>query len=112
MRSDIIVSTALQEYFGFAVAEAIYCYTLPLLPNRLSYPEILPPQFHAQFLYSHNEDLYAKLAHLLANYRKLDETRMELVQAFAKFDWKNRIAEFDALFEEEVEKKRNKGRPR
>lgn len=106
MRSDIIVSTALQENFGFAVAEAIYCYTLPLLPNRLSYPEILPPQFHAHFLYSHNEDLHEKLTHLLANYRKLDETRMELVQAFAKFDWKNRIAEFDALFEEEAEKKR------
>lgn len=106
MRSDIIVSTALQENFGFAVAEAIYCCTLPLLPNRLSYPEILPAQFHAQFLYSHNEDLHQKLTHLLANYRKLDETRMELVQAFAKFDWKNRIAEFDALFEKEVEKKR------
>jgi len=106
MRSDVIVSTALQEYFGFAVAEAIYCYTLPLLPNRLSYPEILPPQFHQQFLYSHSEDLHLKLKHLLADYRKLDETRAELVQAFAKFDWKNRIAEFDALFEEEVEKKR------
>lgn len=108
LRSDIIVSTALQEYFGFAVAEAIYCYTLPLLPNRLSYPEILPQQFHEQFLYSHNEDLYRKLSYLLAHYRELDETRTQLVQAFAQFDWKNRIAEFDALFEEEVEKKRGK----
>ncbi len=106
LRSDIIVSTALQENFGFAVAEAIYCYTLPLLPNRLSYPEILPPQFHEQFLYSDNEDFYHKLKHLLTNFRKLDATRMELVHAFAKFDWKNRIAEFDALFEQEVERKR------
>lgn len=106
--SDIIVSTAIQENFGFAVAEAIYCYTLPLLPKRLSYPEILPPKFHQQFLYDHDEDLYAKLKHLLENYRKLDETRMELVQAFAKFDWNNRIAEFDALFEHEVESRRKR----
>ena len=99
LQADIIVSTAIQENFGYAVAEAIYCYTLPLLPNRLSYPEILPGKFHRQFLYQNSEDLLQKLKRLLADYRQLDETRQELVEVFARFDWKNRINEFDELFE-------------
>jgi glycosyltransferase involved in cell wall biosynthesis len=99
LKADIIVSTAIQENFGYAVAEAIYCYTLPLLPNRLSYPEILPEKFHPQFLYQSEEDLHQKLKRLLAGYRQLDEVRQELVEVFAKFDWKNRVSEFDGLFE-------------
>jgi glycosyltransferase involved in cell wall biosynthesis len=99
LKSDIILSTAIQENFGYAVAEAIYCYTLPLLPNRLSYPEILPEKFHQQFLYQNEEDLHQKLKLLLASYRQLDEVRQQLVEVFAKFDWKNRVSEFDELFE-------------
>ena len=99
LKADIIVSTAIQENFGYAVAEAIYCYTLPLLPNRLSYPEILPKKFHRQFLYQSHGELHAKLQGLLADYRQLDEVREELVGVFAKFDWQNRINEFDELFE-------------
>lgn len=106
LQADLIVSTAIQENFGYAVAEAIYCYTLPLLPNRLSYPEILPEKFHRQFLYQDHEDLHQKLKHLLANYRNLDGVRSELVEVFAKFDWKNRISEFDELFEKAAANKK------
>jgi glycosyltransferase involved in cell wall biosynthesis len=98
--SDIVVSTAIQENFGFAIIEAMYCHTLPLLPKRLSYPEILPKKFHEQFLYSSEEELASKLRRLLREYRQLNDTRAEIAQAMAQFDWKNRIAEFDALFEE------------
>ncbi len=105
LQADVIVSTALQENFGYAVAEAIYCYTLPLLPNRLSYPEILPEKFHRQFLYQNHEDLHQKLKRLLTDYRQMDEVRAELVEVFAKFDWKNRVGEFDELFEKVGAKK-------
>jgi glycosyltransferase involved in cell wall biosynthesis len=66
----------------------------------LSYPEILPQKFHAQFLYDGEEELENKLRWLLREYRQLNATRAEIGQAMDKFDWKNRIAEFDALFEE------------
>jgi glycosyltransferase involved in cell wall biosynthesis len=39
--ADIIVSTANHEFFGLSVAEAIAAGAFPLLPKRLSYPEIL-----------------------------------------------------------------------
>ena len=37
-----IVSYALQENFGFGVAEAVYLGCKPVLPNRLVYPELYP----------------------------------------------------------------------
>jgi len=98
--ADIVVSTAIQENFGFAVIEAMYCHTLPLLPKRLSYPEILPEKFHEPFLYATEEELGVKLKKLFQEYRHLNEARAEIAQSMTKFDWKNRIAEFDALFDE------------
>lgn len=39
---DWVLSTARHEFFGIAVAEALLAGCLPWLPNRLSYPELLP----------------------------------------------------------------------
>jgi len=39
--SDVVVSTAYQETHGLAVVEAIRAGCAPLLPRRLSYPELL-----------------------------------------------------------------------
>ncbi len=39
--ADVIVSTANHEFFGISVVEAIAAGAFPLLPRRLSYPELL-----------------------------------------------------------------------
>jgi glycosyltransferase involved in cell wall biosynthesis len=56
-RGAVVVSTANQENFGISVVEAIRHGCLPLLPDRLSYPEILPEEFHEAFLYRDEDDL-------------------------------------------------------
>lgn len=39
--TDLFIATAIHEFFGIAAVEAIAAGALPLLPNRLAYPELL-----------------------------------------------------------------------
>lgn len=43
---DWVTSTARHEFFGIGVCEALLCGCLPWLPERLSYQELLPRQYH------------------------------------------------------------------
>lgn len=43
---DWVLSTARHEFFGIAVVEALLAGCLPWLPDRLSYPELLPRIAH------------------------------------------------------------------
>jgi len=44
-QGDIIVSTSRHEFYGIAVIEAVRAGCRPLLPNKLSYPELFPGEF-------------------------------------------------------------------
>ena len=39
-KSSVVVSFALQENFGYGIAEAAYLGCIPVVPNRLVYPEL------------------------------------------------------------------------
>lgn len=43
--SDIVLSTALHEFQGLAVLEAVTLGCIPVVPDRLAYKEIYPPQY-------------------------------------------------------------------
>jgi glycosyltransferase involved in cell wall biosynthesis len=96
--ADVILSTARHEFFGVSVVEAIYMGCLPVLPDALSYPEIIPPSLHRQFLYREP----SRLAEFLAGFlRRLPlEHREELRQAAARFDWRTLAPGLDAIVEE------------
>lgn len=97
-QADIVVSTAIQEFFGISVIEAMYCGCVPILPRRLSYPELLPPEFHDTCLYDTPDELVDKLQAAIANLPVLREQRFAAVAA--RFDWSQMAPRYDDLFEQ------------
>ena len=98
-RGAIVISTARQENFGIAVVEAIRFGCVPLLPDRLAYPEIIPQQFHSAVLYENTGDLVQKLTHLISHYSEYQELRGQLSNHMAQFAWQNLIDRYDAELE-------------
>ena len=95
--ADVVVSTAWHEFFGVATVEAIFCGCLPLLPNRLSYPELIPAAWHDLCLYADSDDLVARLRRALTERQPAPP---ELRQAMARFDWEALAPIYDDLLEE------------
>jgi hypothetical protein len=91
--ADIVLSTAIHEFFGVSIVEAIYCGCLPILPRRLSYPELIPAEWHGRCLYDDFDGLLARLRAAIAD----PQPPMELQQAAAQFDWLRQIEAYDAL---------------
>lgn len=55
LSSEVVVSTSLQEFFGISVMEAVAAGAFPVLPDRLSYPHLIPQRFHGRVLYADGE---------------------------------------------------------
>jgi len=89
--ADIVVSTAIHDFFGAAVVEAMFCGCHPVLPNRLAYPQFIPTEQQHRVLYDTFDELVALLAQLLNG-----APRADLAAAVAGYDWPTVAPLYDA----------------
>jgi glycosyltransferase involved in cell wall biosynthesis len=97
-----VVSTALHEFFGISVVEAVYCGCLPLLPRRLAYPEVIPESHHETCLYEGFEGLLERLRWALTDPDAARQAAQGLRRAVACYDWASVAPRYDAALAELV----------
>lgn len=94
---DILPVTSNHDFFGISVMEAIHCGATPLLPKRLTYPELYESDQHPELFYDSQKDLIEKLATLCQTFKSGPRDRYHHLTA--KYDWSVMIAKYDAFFE-------------
>lgn len=92
-RADYVVSTARQEFFGLSVCEAIYCGCIPILPDRLNYPDLIAEELKPVCLYQRDR-LTAQMRYHLEGDLRLDTTALR--DKIASFDWRLKAPVYDA----------------
>jgi glycosyltransferase involved in cell wall biosynthesis len=98
-RGAVVISTAMKENFGMSVIEAMIMGCVPLLPDRLSYPEILPEEFHEHFLYKSRHDLIEKLFIIISDYKRYEEIQDRLARKMRSFLWENGADRYDRVLQ-------------
>jgi glycosyltransferase involved in cell wall biosynthesis len=95
--SDIVVSTAHHEFFGISITEAVYAGAFPVLPNRLVYPERIPPRFHDVCLFDGEADLVARLVWATSHVAEARAIALELKPVMAAAAWPRVAPRYDDL---------------
>ena len=91
-KADFLPITSNQDFFGISIVEAVYCNTYPILPNRLSYPEIFKFKNNPELFYKNEQDLYNKLKKYLLT-KKIKN--LQLSTLVEKYDWKKIVSKYD-----------------
>lgn len=105
-QADIVISTAIHEFFGISILEAIHCQTFPILPHGLSYPELIPEAFHTECLYEDEAGLWGRLRQALQQAEMTQARAAQLAPTVARFGWRQVAPRYDETFAEIV--RRNK----
>ena len=103
---DVVVSTAIHEFFGIGIVEAVAAGAVPLLPRRLAYPEVIAKlqdersDWPLDILYDGTvQDLGTKLMETARNKEHLPSVARSLSGQADRFAWSTRAKELDVALE-------------
>ena len=94
-KADILPVTSNQDFFGASIMEAVYCNTIPLLPNRLTYPELFNANHNPELFYQSTKELIYKLESLLKNNNLFKDNSYKEITT--NFDWSIMAKTYDDL---------------
>jgi glycosyltransferase involved in cell wall biosynthesis len=94
--ANVIPVTSNQDFFGGSVVEGIAAGCIPLLPDRLAYPEHLPTDLASSHLYDSMDELFEKMK--TDNILRLSENIDQLRSHVSRYDWSSCIEIYDKTF--------------
>ena len=93
--SSVVVSTAKHEFFGIAAVEAMAAGAVPIFPNDLSYPELIPTELHDMTLYQSDDELEDLLSEAIESEQHRSRVRSVLRPAMGRFSWETMASRYD-----------------
>ncbi len=103
-KSRLLPVTSHHDFFGLSVVDAILNGVIPLLPRRLSYPELIPVNLHQKLLYSDFKEL-CKKSSLLLEYGLGESEKRDLITWLRKYDWPHYSDKIINIFDDVLKKK-------
>ncbi len=98
-RSTVIMSTALQEFFGVSVVEGMAAGAFPILPDRLVYPERIPDEFADRMLYRSEDDAIGLLSAALDSVPNTQQIGAVMRSSVDQYAWPVVAAAYDSWLE-------------
>ena len=96
-QADLMPVTSHHDFFGASVVEGICAGCRPLLPRRLSYPELIPAQYHDAYLYTDFDELVDRLQAAIEDDVPFDPAPLR--SAVSRFDWRTLAPVYDRRLE-------------
>ena len=101
--SNILPVTSHQDFFGISVVEAVSYGCYPILPKRLTYPDLFNYKKNKFLFYNSDLELKDKLVSVIKNIKNYTSTIKEVSQkTFVKFNWENISKKYDSTFEKQM----------
>jgi glycosyltransferase involved in cell wall biosynthesis len=96
-KAGILPVTSNQDFFGISIMEAMYCRCVPLLPRRLTYPELIPEGKFPHIFYDSADELVEKLERFIVSGPPYEGNSFRRLAR--QYDWSIMIDIYDEVFE-------------
>ncbi|WP_428033735.1 tRNA-queuosine alpha-mannosyltransferase domain-containing protein [Amphritea sp.] len=98
-QADLVVSTALHDFQGIAVLEGVAAGAMPLVPNRLAYPELFP----ADCCYSSGDGECESLVAAVVRYAHCKHAGEDIpTPDISALSWDNMVSHYERLVQRVV----------
>lgn len=94
--AHIVVSTALHEFQGLAVLEAVSAGCVPVVPDRLAYQEIIPSRLRYPSSDDHLKEAEG-LADILEGFSKEGLPSIDLSDVVKAYEWRSLIPRYEQI---------------
>ena len=96
-KADVLPVTSNQDFFGISIMEAICAGNYPILPERLTYPELFDIENNHDIFYKNDKEFERKLIQVIENINNFNIAILQK-ELLDKFDWNRMSFEYDKLF--------------